>query len=82
MMLECLTIAQAQLGEQLSQSDGEHYMLQTYGTTKHEQHFATLDVATIGETYALRLRHVFSGSAQNTHVLLEILDDLDTVRKK
>ena len=33
--------------------------------------------------YSLGLRHVFSGSAQNTmDTLVEILDDLDVVRKE
>ena len=82
-MLECLTIAQAQIGEKLSQDDGEHYTLQTDGTTKHGQHFATFDVATVGETFSLGLRHVFSGSVQTTlDTLLKILDDLDVVRKE
>ena len=35
MMLECLTLAQAQFGEQLSQDDDAHYTLQTDGTTKY-----------------------------------------------
>ena len=83
MMIECLTIAQAQLGEELSRDDGGCYTLQTDGTTKHGQHFGTYDIATVDTTYRLGLRHVFSGSAQNTlETLTEILDDLDVVRKE
>ena len=41
MMLECLTIAQAQIGEELSKDDGTYYTLQTDGTTKHDQHSST-----------------------------------------
>lgn len=41
------------------------------------------DVSTSDTTYALGLRHVFSGSAQNTlDTLIEILDDLDVVHNK
>ena len=47
-------------------------------TTKHGQHFSTYDVATGDETFCLGLRYVFSGS----DTLLEILDDLDVVRKE
>ena len=87
MMLECLTVAQAQLGEQLGSEDGEHYTLQTDGTTKHGHHFSTFDLATSEETYTLGLRHVFSvsGSAQTTleqttlDTFREILDDLDVL---
>ncbi len=83
MMLECLTVAQAQLGEQLGSEDGEHYTLQTDGTTKHGHHFSTFDLATSEETYTLGLRHVFSGSAQTTlDTFREILDDLDVVRQE
>ena len=83
MLIECLTCAQAQLGEELSQQDGAHYTLQSDGTTKHGQHFATFDVATSDTTFALGLRHVFSGSAQSTlDTLLEILEDLDCVQKE
>lgn len=83
MMMECLTIAQAQLGEELSSEGGGCYTLQTDGTTKHGQHFGTYDIATVDMTYNLGIRHVFSGSAQNTlETLIEILDDLDVVRKE
>ena len=83
MMVECLTIAQAQLGEQLSHDDGAFYTLQTDSTTKYGHHFETYDIATGDTTYALGIRHVFSGSAQTTfETLVEILDDLDVVRKE
>ena len=83
MMLECLSLAQIQLGEELSKEDGEFYTLQTDGTTKHGVHFGTYDIATLDKTYSLGLRHVFSGSAQNTlETLMEILDDLDVVRRE
>ena len=80
-MLECLTLAQAQLGEQLSQDDDAHYTLQTDGKTKYGQHFATFDIATVHGTFSLGLRYVFSGSGQNTlETLLEIVDDLNVVQ--
>ena len=83
MMIECLSLAQAQLSEELSQQGGDFYTLQTDGTTKHGQHFGTYDIATVDATYCLGLRHIFSGSAQNTlETLKEILDDLDVVRKE
>ena len=41
MMIECLSIAQAQLGKELSHDDGEFYTLQTDGTTKYGHHFGT-----------------------------------------
>ena len=81
MMVECLTLAQAQLGEELSHY--ENNTLQTDGTTEYGVKFATYDIATTDGTFTLGLRHVFSGSAQTTmDTLLEILDDLDVVRKK
>lgn len=82
MILESLMIAQAQLGEKLSETDG-CCTLQTDGTTKFGEHFATYDVKNPedGFTYHLGLRHVFSGSAQDTLVTLkEILDDIDNVQ--
>ena len=83
MMLECLTLAEAQLGEELSYSDQDNYTIQTDGTTKYGQHFATFDIATVDTTYTLGLRQVFSGSAQNTiDTLKEILEDLDMVQKQ
>lgn len=80
MMLECLTLAQAQLGEELAKEDADYYTLQTDGTSKYGDHFGTYDVSTNDSTYHLGLRQVFSGSAQTTlDTLIEILDDLDTV---
>lgn len=55
MMLECLTLAEAQLGDELSSSDQDNYTIQTDGTTKYGQHFATFDVATVDSTYTLVL---------------------------
>ena len=43
MILESLTVAQAQLGEKLSETDG-CCTLQTDGTTKFGEHFGTYDV--------------------------------------
>lgn len=83
MMVESLTIVQAQLGEELSKEEAKNCTLQTDGTTKYGQHFATYDVSTTDGVFTLGLRHVFSGSAQDTlDALLEILDDLDAVRKE
>ena len=80
MMLECLTLAQAQLGEELTREDADCYTLQTDGTSKYGDHFGTYDVATDETTYHLGLRQVFSGSAQTTlDTFIEILDDLDAV---
>ena len=82
MILESLTLVQAQLAGKLSQTDG-YSTLQTDGTTKFSEHYATYDVRTSeAETaYTLGLRHVFSGSAQNTlDTLKEILDDIDSVQ--
>lgn len=82
MILESLTIVQAQLGEKLSQTV-RYNTLQTDGTAKFGEHYATYDVRT-SETeisYTLGLRHVFSGSAQDTlETLKEILDDIDSVQ--
>ena len=83
MILESLTIVQAQLGDQLSQL-GSCNTLQTDGTTKFGEHYGAYDVrvacADGMETYTLGLRHVFSGSAQDTlDTLKEILDDIDSV---
>ena len=83
MMLECLTLAEAQLGEKLSQNDQDNYTTQNDGTTKYGQHCATFDIATVDATYTLGLHHIFSGSAQNTlDTFKEILKDLDTVQKQ
>ena len=83
MMIECLTIAQAQLGEELSKDRENHFTLRTDGTTKYGEHFGTYDISTTDTTYSLGLRHVFSGSAQSTlDILVEILDDLDVVRSE
>ena len=81
MMIECLSIAQAQLGEELSHDDGEFYTLQTDRTTKYGHQFGTYDIATTDTKY--RLQHVFSRSAQITlETFNEILDDLDVFGNK
>lgn len=82
MILESLTIVQAQLGDQLSQSS--YNTLQTDGTTKFGEHYATYDVSTVNSgsicTYDLGLWHIFSGSAEDTlGTLKEILDDIDSI---
>ena len=66
MMVECLTAAQSQLGEQLTCAGKDYFTLHTDGTTKYGEHFGTYDVTTEDKTYHLGLRHVFSGSAQTT----------------
>ena len=83
MLLESLTIAQAQFGEMLSQSL-DYNTLQTDGTTKFGDHFEKYDVKTAEDkpAYTLGLRHVFSSSAANTlDTFKEILDDIDSVQQ-
>lgn len=76
-------MAEMQLGEKLTEEGSDNLMLQTDGTTKFGQHYSTFDIATEGGTYTLGLRHVFSGSAQDTlDTLKEILEDLDIVQDK
>ena len=41
MMLECLTVAQAQIGEELTSADKDYFTLHTDGTTKYGEHFGT-----------------------------------------
>ena len=83
MMLEGLSLSEMQLGEKLSEDVEQHLTLQTDGTTKFGEHFATFDVATESGSYTLGLRLVLSGSAQNTlDTLKEILDDLDLVQEQ
>ncbi|XP_065887842.1 uncharacterized protein [Dysidea avara] len=83
MMVESLTIAQAQLADQLTKEECDYLTLQTDGTTKYGQHFSTYDIATDSAVYHLGLRHIFSGSAQSTlDVFTEILDDLNIVSKE
>ena len=64
MILESLTVAQAQLGDALAETDGCG-TIQTDGTTKYGQHYATYDVKMGSITYSLDLRHVFSFSSCN-----------------
>ena len=47
MILEALTVVQAQLGEELSQTS-EFTTLQTHGTTKFGKHYATYDINSTG----------------------------------
>ena len=78
-----MTAAQAQLGEELIKSDCP-LTLQTDGTTKVGDHFATYDVktATDEQPYTLGLHHIFSGSAIDTlDTFKEILEDIDNVQK-
>jgi len=83
MMIESLTVAQAQLGEELTKEESNYHTLQTDGTTKYGEHFATYDIVTNETVYHLGLRQIFSGSAQNTlDTLTEILDDLNLVSKE
>ena len=81
MILESLTVAQAQLADELSQASG-FTTLQTDGTTKFGEHFSTYDIRTEkAVTYTLGIRHVFSGSAKNTlETFQEILSDIDCVQ--
>ena len=83
MMLEGLSLSEIQPGEKLSEDDMQNFTIQTDGTTKYGNHFATFDIATGDGSYTLGIRLVFSGSAQNTlEILKEILDDLDMVQKQ
>jgi E1A/CREB-binding protein len=83
MITEGLSIAEMQLGEKLTEEGNDNFTLQTDGTTKYWQHYSTFDIATEDGTYTLGLRHVFSGSAQDTlDTLKEILEDLDVVQEK
>ena len=80
MMLESLTVVQAQLGDCLSEASG-FTTLQTDGTTKFGDHYATYDVQTDSFSFTLGLRHVFSGSSMDTlETLKQILDDIDSVQ--
>ena len=82
-MVESLTVAQAQLGEELTREETAYHTLQTDGTTKYGEHFTTYDIATNETIYHLGLRQIFSGSAQNTlDTLTKILDDLNVVSKE
>ena len=63
MILESLTIVQAQLGDELAESN--FTTLQTDGTTKFGKHFATYDITIAAEsktTYCLGLRHSSTSS--------------------
>ena len=61
MMLESITVVQAQLCDCVSEASG-FTTLQTDGTTKFGDHYATYDVQTDSFSFTLGLRHVFSGS--------------------
>lgn len=83
MMTESLAIVQAQLGQELADHCPGFSTLQTDGTTKWGIHYSAFDIQVpeTNDTYALGLRHVFSGSASDTlSTFKEILEDLDTVR--
>ena len=80
MMLESLTVVQAQLGDCLIKASG-FTTLQTDGTTKFGDHYATYDVQTDSFSFTIGLRHVFSGSSMDTlETLKQILDDIDSVQ--
>ena len=82
MIVECLTLAQAQVGEGLSGEDKHNFTIQTDGTSKYAalQYVRCCNSRT---TYTLGLRQVFSGSSQTTlDTLKEILDDLDVVQRE
>lgn len=82
MILESLTVVQAQLGDSLSGSSG-FSTLQTDGTTKFGEHYTTYDVKLPDSeaVYTLGLRHVFSGSSHDTlETLQQILSDVDNVQ--
>ncbi len=86
MILESLTILQAQLGEKLTESSAIHTTLQTDGTTKFGKKYGTYDVCLPSDsgqvTYTLGLRHIFSGAAQDTlDTFKEILADIDCVHQ-
>ncbi len=81
MILESFTVAQAQLGDELSENSST--TLQTDGTTKFGNHFGTFDVRVPDskETYTLGVRHVFSGSSHDSlETLKQILNDIDSVQ--
>ena len=79
MILETLTVAQAQLGDGLAEANN-FVTIQTDGTTKYGEHFTTYDVKVESVTYCLGLRHVFSGSSRDTlETFKEILSDIDSV---
>lgn len=79
-MLQSLAIVQAQLGQELLESD----TLQTDGTRKFRQHYAACDIRVPeNTTYVLGIRHVFSGSSGTTlDTFKEILDDIETVQNQ
>ena len=78
MILESLTVAQAQLCNGLAEGNG-FMTIQTDGTTKYGEHFTTYDIQVESVTYSLGLRHVFSGSSCDTlETLKQILSDIDS----
>ena len=79
MILETLTVAQAQLGDGLADAS-DFATIQTDGTTKYGVKYATYDIKVESLTYSLGLRHVFSGSSRDTlETFKEILSDIDSV---
>ena len=73
MILESLTIAQAQLGNELSQVSG-CTTLQTDGTTKFGEHFSTYDIRTEEAVTYTAIRHIFQKYNR------EILSVIDSVQ--
>ena len=77
MILESLTVAQAQLVDELTHESGST-MLQTDETTKFGEHFSTFDIRTEETiTYSLGIRHVFLGLLK---VFRDFLLDIDCVQ--
>ena len=52
MMIEGLSVAEMQLGEKLTEVGNDNFTIQTDGTTKYGDHFATFDIATEDCTYS------------------------------
>lgn len=77
MILESLTVAQANLGDDLAEGN-DFITIQTDGTTKYGEHYATYDFQVDLTSYSLGVRHIFSSSACNTlETLKEIPSDID-----
>ena len=85
-MIECLTLAQAQLGEELTSDDARSFTIKTDGTTKHGQHYGTNDILIFEESYvhtwplscAFRSCSGYIGYIN----FKEILEDLETVYRE
>ena len=83
-ILEALTVVQAQLGEELSRSCPKHRNLLPYKQMALQNLGNTMlhMILTVQDSHSLGVRHVFSGSAKNTlETFEEILDDTDCVQQ-